>query len=209
MIQDGLLVGSTGTLGHSGSSVFSVYRAALNLVELQSSVVAAGNDLCGIRGVAYANSSGYEQQSDILVRMQGGTAYQRGSMLVFRTKPNAATGDPSTRLCIHNDGIVTYGTETRPATDCTNTVFINGGKDPSDCPAGCFGIFASAQGGYAVPGFITEAGVKLKLYKGTALTAADNSTVDATYGTEERDVIKNLRTRLGEIEAFLQGMNLL
>lgn len=42
-----------------------------------------------------------------------------------------------------------------------------------------------------------------------ALTAADASTVDATYGTEEAAVINNLRTRVNELEARLQAYGLL
>lgn len=43
----------------------------------------------------------------------------------------------------------------------------------------------------------------------TALTAADASTVDGTYGAEEAAVIANLRTRLGELETKLQALGLL
>lgn len=43
----------------------------------------------------------------------------------------------------------------------------------------------------------------------SALTAADGSTVDTTYGTEERDVIQNLVTRQGEIETALQNHGLI
>lgn len=45
--------------------------------------------------------------------------------------------------------------------------------------------------------------------QGTALTAEDASTVDTTYGTQERDVIKNLRTRVGEIETALKNIGLI
>jgi hypothetical protein len=38
---------------------------------------------------------------------------------------------------------------------------------------------------------------------GAALTPSDASTVDATYGTQERDVIENLRTRVNELESRL------
>lgn len=43
----------------------------------------------------------------------------------------------------------------------------------------------------------------------SALTAADGSTVDATYGTQERDVIQNLVTRQAELETALQNLGLL
>lgn len=40
---------------------------------------------------------------------------------------------------------------------------------------------------------------------GAAMTAANASTVDGTYGAEESAVIANLRTRLGEVEAFMEA----
>ena len=43
----------------------------------------------------------------------------------------------------------------------------------------------------------------------SALTAEDNSTVDGTYGTEEANVIQNLRTRVGELETKLQNLGLI
>lgn len=43
----------------------------------------------------------------------------------------------------------------------------------------------------------------------TALTAADASTVDGTYGTQEQNVIANNRTRIGEIEARLKNVGIL
>jgi len=45
--------------------------------------------------------------------------------------------------------------------------------------------------------------------KPTALTAADASTVDTTYGAEEAAVIANLRTRVNELESKLQSLGLL
>lgn len=45
--------------------------------------------------------------------------------------------------------------------------------------------------------------------QGAALTAADGSTVDTTYGQEEADVISNLVTRVGEIEARLEAAGII
>lgn len=42
-----------------------------------------------------------------------------------------------------------------------------------------------------------------------ALTAADASTVDATYGSQEAAVLGNVRTRVGEIEAALVALGIL
>lgn len=45
--------------------------------------------------------------------------------------------------------------------------------------------------------------------KPSALTAADTSTVDDTYGTEEAVVITNLRTRVNELETKLRALGLI
>lgn len=42
-----------------------------------------------------------------------------------------------------------------------------------------------------------------------AMTAPDGQTVDATYGTQERDVINNHTTRIGELETALVKLNLI
>lgn len=42
--------------------------------------------------------------------------------------------------------------------------------------------------------------------RAAAVTAANASTVDATYGTEEQNVINNMRIRLAEVVTILQGM---
>lgn len=47
------------------------------------------------------------------------------------------------------------------------------------------------------------------LVQSAALTAADGSTVDTTYGQEEADVISNLVTRQAEIEAALQAAGII
>lgn len=50
---------------------------------------------------------------------------------------------------------------------------------------------------------------KTPIVQPTALTAADGSTVDGTYGAEEAAVIDNLRTRLGELETKLSAFGFL
>lgn len=52
-------------------------------------------------------------------------------------------------------------------------------------------------------------GDKITLAKGAALTAAKTNTVDETYGTEEAEVINNLRTRVNELETRLKALGLL
>ena len=42
-----------------------------------------------------------------------------------------------------------------------------------------------------------------------AITAKNTSTVDTTYGADERDVIENNRTRISELEDVLQVLGLL
>lgn len=43
----------------------------------------------------------------------------------------------------------------------------------------------------------------------TALTVADASTIDATYGAEEQAVLGNIRTRLNELVSKLQAIGLI
>lgn len=43
----------------------------------------------------------------------------------------------------------------------------------------------------------------------TALTAADASTIDGTYGAEEQAVLGNVRTRLNELVTRLQALGLI
>lgn len=66
-------------------------------------------------------------------------------------------------------------------------------------------MIAEASGTAVLLGFFGAAAVA----KPTALTAIDNSTVDTTYGTQERDVITNTRTRLSELETKLKNLGLL
>ena len=66
-----------------------------------------------------------------------------------------------------------------------------------------------------IDGNITHTGANIGFFGTTpttqqsALTPTDASTVDDTYGTEERDVIQNLVTRVAELEAVLQAYGLL
>lgn len=79
-----------------------------------------------------------------------------------------------------------------------------------------FKIIPEAAGSGTLRGLqLGVSGGKLGFYgttavtKPAALTAADASTVDGTYGAEEAAVIANLRTRLGEVETKLQALGLL
>jgi hypothetical protein len=66
-----------------------------------------------------------------------------------------------------------------------------------------------------INGNITHTGTNIGFLGATpvaqqsALTSADGSTVDTTYGTEEQDVIQNLVTRVAELEAVLQAFGLI
>ena len=60
----------------------------------------------------------------------------------------------------------------------------------------------------------TATGQKIGFFNATpvaqrsALTAANASTIDGTYGAEEAAVLANIRTRLGEVEAALETLGL-
>lgn len=64
---------------------------------------------------------------------------------------------------------------------------------------------AEADGSAVRLGFFGAAAVT----KRAAPTAENTSTVDATYGTQERDVINNVRTRLNQVIAALQSLGLM
>lgn len=61
----------------------------------------------------------------------------------------------------------------------------------------------------------TAIGQKIGFFNATpvaqqaAMTAVNNSTIDTTYGTEERDVITNTRTRVSELETALENLGLI
>ncbi len=61
-------------------------------------------------------------------------------------------------------------------------------------------LYVRADGAWTYAGALAPA---------TALTAADGSTVDGTYGTEEADVIANNVVRIGEIEDALVAAGIL
>jgi hypothetical protein len=73
---------------------------------------------------------------------------------------------------------------------------------------------ATVGGELEVDGALNHDGNTAGLYNVTpvaraaALTAADASTVDTTYGQEESDVINNIRTRVGEIETILTNIGI-
>lgn len=66
-----------------------------------------------------------------------------------------------------------------------------------------------------LPGPLRHAGATAGFFGATpitrppALTAPDSSTVDSTYGEEERAVIENLRTRVNELESKLRSLGLI
>lgn len=64
---------------------------------------------------------------------------------------------------------------------------------------------AEADGSAVRLGFFGAAAVT----KRAAPTAENTSTVDTTYGTQERDVLNNVRTRLGEVISALQSLGLM
>ncbi|UCH71717.1 MAG: hypothetical protein JSW62_04785 [Thermoplasmatales archaeon] len=57
--------------------------------------------------------------------------------------------------------------------------------------------------------FRNEQSEIIRMYREAALTAQDASTVDLTYGSQERDVIINNRLRISEIETALQNIGFL
>lgn len=96
---------------------------------------------------------------------------------------------------------------------CENTQHIND-KIYGHCTAEYDGNL-TAHSGFIVQGDITHSGSHVGFFnsspvvKPSVLTSPNSGTVDILYGTAERDIIINLRTRLNELESKLQSLGLL
>lgn len=90
-------------------------------------------------------------------------------------------------------------------------VYPNSSDDINDGSANAAIVLPAKQAGIfiAVDGTTWAYFGGLGVSQGAALTAADASTVDGTYGAEEATVIGNMRTRLGEIEARLEATGII
>lgn len=94
--------------------------------------------------------------------------------------------------------------------DITNQLTAVNGTPPGTNLTNGFRLYSSdVSAGKASPHFRNEVGDIIKLYEETALTAANNTAIDATYDAVEQGVINNLRTRLNELETKLRNMGLL
>ncbi len=95
-------------------------------------------------------------------------------------------------------------------TDAKGVVGIGNNIAPTTSPGNMFQMYANdIVAGNSAMHIRNENGEVIKLFKGDALTIANGGTVDATYGTEERDVILNLVARQNELEERLQANGLL
>lgn len=112
-------------------------------------------------------------------------------------------------LYVRDDGNIGIGTSTF-GTNATGVFGIANGNLPTTQPTDIYQQYsADITAGNAAPHFMTETGDVIKLYKETALTAADNTIIDATYDATEQAVINNLRIRINELETKLQAHGLL
>jgi hypothetical protein len=90
-----------------------------------------------------------------------------------------------------------------------DAIIVETASTPSAVTDGFCMYSADVSAGNAGPRFLLEGGDIVKLYQTAALTAPNTDTVDATYGTEERDCINNTRTRVNQLEDRLQNLGLL
>jgi len=163
-------------------------------LETAAHTVAMGNEVAfnlttGSHNVLLGNRAGYALTTggdNIFIGYQAGR-YETGSyrfMVSTFAGTNEATGRTAALL---------YGVTN--ATPASQTLDVNADLSVT---------YNFAHKGSNIGFFNTT-----PVAKATALTASDTSTVDTTYGTEEQDVINNLRTRLDELEAKLQAYGLL
>ncbi len=185
---------NTSTINYTGAAQATISGGggAAGL-ELENSQVADGSVLALLMSVASGNDADYRRQCDIRVLLQGGAGYQRGSMLEIRTKPNAVTGNPNPRLVIHNCGVMTYATNSRPTNDCLG-LYVKSGTDPSSTMTDCFAVYAKDQAaGNACPHFMTENGAVVKLYQRAHVAdPSGGSTIDSQARTAINAILATL-----------------
>ena len=183
------------SIGHTGSSYTgNGYRATLTSSGHGVKVLQEGTGKGGEFTIYNAANSAivldaYTNGSGIAIK---GKTEGTGRAAFFEVNRSSAT-DPAVEIKITNtsdagvglrvNGLGT-GSMLQVQDNGTNVLEVKDGSK-----IGFYGVAAVARAG--------------------ALTAKDTSTVDATYGTQERDVINNNRTRIGEIETALKNIGIL
>lgn len=113
------------------------------------------------------------------------------------------TGDSANRLAVRGDGVLTFG----PGNAAGDTTLFRGGV----------GILRTSgklliDTELEIDGALNHDGTTVGLFgvapvtRPTALTAADNTAIDATYDATEQAVLNNVRTRVNELETKLQSL---
>ncbi|UCH71718.1 MAG: hypothetical protein JSW62_04790 [Thermoplasmatales archaeon] len=166
------------------SDISKTYHGCLHAYSNGNIRYYASRDQADIR-IESANGWG------IIVIPDNAPTYDRAHIRI--NNGNLALGNVDTGYGGMLGGIM-LGPSTPPSTYPSDRAFIYN----NDVVAGNAAIFIA-----------NEANDVNEIYKETAMTAADASSVDSTYGNEERDVIINLRTRLNELESKLQSLGFL
>lgn len=203
-----LIIGSTGTLPDGTLHVFTASAGAVSAATAADDLVVENSGGGGITILTPAANVG-------AVYFGSPTAADRGRIVYDHTVDALSlttTGGVNGNLTLDTDNnLILNNAASGPGTGAAGVWVQEIGTAPSTSPADEFQMYAAdANGaGTAAPHFRTEAGNVIKLYQESALTVKDASTVDATYGSEEANVIANNRTRIEEIETRLQALGIL
>lgn len=219
------------------TAVFDVAIGAGATASGSLSVAISDASASGLRSIAIGNNARATTIRSIAIQDQAWVTGNYGIAFGFNTKVTAAqswvfgiglTGVVENDISdsgifawrtnptffFNNDGALVIKNETRLTADthfdssATNTITIHSGTSPTTTITEAVQFYGAVVSGNTAPHFRVGTDT-INLHKGNALTTADTSTVDATYGTEEADVINNLRTRVNELESLIQSLGLL
>jgi hypothetical protein len=192
-----LTVSGVGT--SSGAGVFEGISQATDADELATVILSATDK--------NSTNPGDKRAGLIAGLLSGTTANNRGGVWDFYTKIDGGTITRRTRL--DNRGNWLVNSVVAPASMQYGVSMKNGTAPTADVADQNSEWSDDQAAGNSARHFRTENGAVIKLYRETALTAADNTAIDAIYDATEQAVLNNVRTRVNEIEARMQNLGFL
>jgi len=202
--------GSTSRVGIGTSTV----NATLSVLDTET--VTQGNTAALIRNNSQTNSSGLD---DNRIGMEIGCSGTWGgdpkskNVGLYIGQVAGQTNSASNIAAVMNGNVVIgdmVSGKQLLGTSSSNVLSIQNGVKPDGiAETDSVQLYSDMLSNVPTLHIMRGNGETIKLYKETALTAADAATVGDTYTAVEKAVIVNLRTRLNQLEAKLISMGLL
>jgi hypothetical protein len=197
-----------------------VPTSALHLVD-NTEVLAGSTAARIVNNSATTGSSSGDSRIGLEITCSGTWSTETLSKNVALYASAAGSGSAHANLAAVLAGSVSIGAMSNSApmvgANGTNVLVLQNGVAPATQVGGS----AATNGGvqiysttsttrnYSTFSITNGNGEKIKLFKTASITPVNTGTVDLTYGQAEADVINNLRTRIGELEALLVSTGLL